>query len=123
MGELVGKKIWVFPDAELPQPGTFIAKGHESIIILNLNARKAVVSFTLYFQDQDPLGPFEAVIEDQRVKCIRMDDPDNLNGCNIDCNRQYAIKLESDVPIVAQYGRLDTSDQPMAFYTTMGYSC
>ena len=32
---------------------------------------------------------------------------------------QYAILLESDVPVVAQYGRAETRE--VAFYTTPGY--
>jgi hypothetical protein len=43
-------------------------------------------------------------------------------GVNIERCMQYAMRLQSDVPVVAQYGRLDTRDQPMAFYTVMGYS-
>lgn len=34
---------------------------------------------------------------------------------------QYAILLESDVPVVAQYGRAET--RTVAFYTTPGYAC
>ena len=46
----------------------------------------------------------------------------HFGGFTIPPLTQYAIRIESDVEIVAQYGRLDTSDQPMAFYTVMGYS-
>ena len=34
----------------------------------------------------------------------------------------YAMLLESDVPVIVQYGRLDVRQTNMAFYTTSGYS-
>ena len=37
MIEATGKRVWVFPDLELPPPGEFELKGHESLIILNLS--------------------------------------------------------------------------------------
>ena len=32
------------------------------------------------------------------------------------------MRLQSDIPVVAQYGRLDTRQPNMAFYTVMGFS-
>jgi hypothetical protein len=34
---------------------------------------------------------------------------------------QYAVRLESDVPVVVQYGRLDSRQSNLAYYTTMGH--
>ena len=31
----IGKKEWIIPDCELPQEGEGVAKGHESVIIVN----------------------------------------------------------------------------------------
>ena len=41
---------------------------------------------------------------------------------NVPESAKYAIKIECDVPIVVQYGRLDVRQTNMAFYTTSGYS-
>ena len=38
-----GKKIWVFPDAELPPVGANEIPGHESIIITNASDENAVI--------------------------------------------------------------------------------
>ena len=35
--------------------------------------------------------------------------------------RQYAMKVESDVPVIVQYGRLDARQTNLAYYTVMGY--
>jgi hypothetical protein len=117
-----GMKVWYFPDGELPPPGDEPMKGHESVILLNDNDCDANVSMTLFFVDRDPIEGIHITVPKKRVKCIRMDHPEELGGVVIPLETQYAIKLESDTPIVAQYGRLDTRQVKMAFYTTMGIS-
>lgn len=118
---LCGKKVWVFPDAELPPSGDFELKGHESVIILNMSNEDAVVSITLFFTDMDPIEGIKVNIGAKRVRCLRMDNPKDVGGFNVPRETQYAISINSSVPVVAQYGRLDTREQPMSFYINTGY--
>jgi hypothetical protein len=55
------------------------------------------------------------------VRCFRNGNPDDMNGCVVPFNTQYAMKLESNVKIVVQYGRLDNRQTNLAYYTTLGY--
>lgn len=119
----IGKKVWVFPDLEMPPAGESELKGHESIIILNMTDKPANVKMTLYFEDKEPFVDIPVRVEANRVRCLRTNNKADFNGLEIERETQYAIKLESDVPVVAQYGRLDTRQDNMAFYTVMGYSC
>jgi hypothetical protein len=116
-----GRKVWVFPDAELPPKGNFELKGHESIIILNMNDIEATIKLTLYFTDSEPYKDIIFKVGANRVRCIRTDNVEEMGGFKTEQGVQYAMKLESDVPVVMQYGRLDTRDQPIAFYTTCGF--
>ena len=43
-----GKKVWIFPDAELPPKGENEIPGHESIIITNTGDKDAHVRITLF---------------------------------------------------------------------------
>ena len=43
----IGKKEWIIPDCELPQPGEGVAKGHESVIIVNDSDVDAVISLKI----------------------------------------------------------------------------
>lgn len=117
----IGKKNWVFPDADLPPAGTSLLKGHESLIILNTSEEKAIITLQLYFTDREPvfLKPFE--VDGNRVRYIRLDNKNEI-GYEIPIETQYAIRLESDTPVVVQYGRLDARQKNLAYYTTMGYS-
>ena len=44
-----GKKVWIFPDAELPPVGANLIPGHESVIITNVTDEEATVKFTLLY--------------------------------------------------------------------------
>ncbi|HOE76059.1 MAG TPA: sensory rhodopsin transducer [Rectinema sp.] len=116
-----GKKQWVYPDLELPPPGDFPLKGHESLIVLNMNDSDASIIITLYFTDKEPVSLPALTVKARRVRCLRLDKEEEI-GIQLPRETQYALRLNADVPVVAQYGRLDTRQQNMAFYTVMGYS-
>lgn len=120
---MAGKRIWYFPDAELPpmgaDPDIF---GHESIIVMNPNDANANVELTLYWTDRPPDSGIMMEVGANRVICVRATERDGLMGVRIPLGVQYAIKVESDVPVIAQYGRLDVRMGNMAFYTTPGYN-
>lgn len=114
-----GKKVWIFPDAELPPVGQNEIPGHESVIITNVGDAPANVTFTLLYTDREP-ACFTARVEGRRVRCLRSNNPADFGGYTVNEGEQYAIMLESDVPIVAQYGRAEP--RAVNFYTTPGYS-
>ncbi len=116
-----GKKQWVYPDLELPPPGDSPLKGHESLIILNMNDSDASIIITLYFTDKEPVSLPALTVKARRVRCLRLDKEEEI-GIQLPRETQYALRLNANVPVVAQYGRLDTRQQNMAFYTVMGYS-
>ena len=119
---MAGKRNWYFPDAEVPPMGADAeVYGHESIIILNPNDRDARVAITLYWTDKPPTSGLFADVAAGRVFCVRITARDGLMGVPIPEGEQYSIALASDVPIIAQYGRLDVRQSNMAFYTTNGY--
>ena len=113
-----GKKVWIFPDAELPPEGVNVIPGHESVIITNVSDETAQVKFTLLYEDKDPVS-FMAEVGAMRVRCLRTNMARDFGEHTAVMGEQYAIMLESNVPIVAQYGRAETRE--VAFYTTPGY--
>lgn len=113
-----GKKVWIFPDAELPPEGINLIPGHESVIITNVTDETAVVKITLIYTDKDPIS-FTAEVGAMRVRCMRTSEPADFGTCTPIVGEQYAIMLESNVPIVAQYGRAEP--RAVNFYTTPGY--
>ena len=68
MSEQVGKKTWVFPDGEMPLPGKFPVKGHESIIILNPSDEPAICKLSCYDTDREPYSDIVVRVEPRRVR-------------------------------------------------------
>lgn len=113
-----GKKVWVFPDAELPPKGKNLIPGHESVIITNVSDRAANIKVTLIYTDKEPVS-FMAEVAAKRVRCLRSNRAEDFGAYTAVEGEQYAIVLESNVPIVAQYGRAEP--RVVNFYTTPGY--
>lgn len=116
-----GKKVWIFPDAELPPVGVNCIPGHESIIITNTGKKDAHVKITLIYTDKEPVRDICVTIEAERVRCLRTNEEKDFGVHTASFEEQYAIMLESDEPVVAQYGRAEP--RTVAFYTTPGYCC
>lgn len=117
-----GRKVWIFPDGDLPPAGDpdLPLEGHESLIVLNTGDEDAQIEMDVYFTDREPEVGLRLVAPARRVTCFRMDKPVGDRQFQVPFG-QYALRLRSDVPIVAQIGRADVRQPNLAYYTTMGY--
>ena len=118
----IGKKLWIIPDCELPEAGEGVLKGHESVIVVNDNDEDVTIKVTLFFVDKEAYEDIEWKVGARRVRCFRMNNPEDMSGYIVPFDTQYAMKLESTGNIVVQYGRLDNRQTNLAYYTTMGFS-
>lgn len=117
-----GARVWYFPDGYLPpkKAGDKV-EAHEALMILNTNARAAHLIIDFYFEDRDPVTNVSLDLGGRRVRCIRLDRPDDLNGIELPVATQYAIRVTSDVNIIVQQGRIDTTQPDMSYYGSMGF--
>lgn len=122
MANGIGKRLWLIPDCELPQPGEGVAKGHESVIVVNDSDNDAVIDVKLFFTDKDFEHEIKWTVKKNRVRCFRMNRLEDMCGFEVPFETQYAMKLTSSENIVVQYGRLDNTQANLAFYTTLGYN-
>ena len=113
-----GRRVWFFPDGDLPPPGDGEFKGHESLIILNPNTDDAEIRITVFHEDTPPDVLAPIAVEAERVRCIRMDAP--IGEYRITYG-QYALKVESSVPVICQIGRADVRQANLTYYTVMGF--
>ncbi len=124
MGGTGGSKLWFVADGYLPlqarteQTGF---EGHEAIMVLNCGDRPARVLMDVYFEDRDPIEGVALSVPARRVKCFRMDHPDEIGGVQIKRLSQYALRFRSDVEVVVQYGRMDIAQDNLAYIGMMGH--
>ena len=116
-----GERKWVIPDCYLPEKSSGGLVSHESTCVLNLGPRPASLVFTAYFEDRPPVPRLLARCPSQRTMHVRVDSLRNLKGQSIPKGVPFALLVESNVPIVVQHTRLDTTQPALALMTTMAF--
>jgi hypothetical protein len=117
----IGAKVWLVADSYLPDRHNGDLESHESACVLNVSRRPAKLKFTVYFEDRAPLKGLEAVCPAERTVHVRLNSLKNRQGEAIPIAKPMAYKVESNVNVVVQHTRLDTSQTALALMTTMGY--
>lgn len=125
VGGVGGSKIWFVADGYLPlaaRTDDAGFEGHEAIMILNCNDRDAQVLMDIYFEDREPIEGIKLSVPARRVRCFRMDHPAEIGGVEIKRLEQYALRFRSDIEIIVQYGRMDVSQDNLAYIGMMAHS-
>lgn len=118
---MIGKQSWIIADGYLPEKSHGDQISHESVCVLNLGKTDAVIKLTFYYEDHEPMDRFVSHCKSQRTHHIRLDQLKDADGNPVPCGVPYAIKVDSNVPVLVQHTRLDTSQAELSLMTTMGY--
>jgi hypothetical protein len=119
-----GSKTWYVADGWMPlkektgDPGYV---GHEAIMILNSSDRDAEVLMDVYFEQKEPIEGIRLAVPAKRIKCIRMDHPEEIGGLKLERLFQYALRFRSTIEVVIQYGRMDVTQPNLAYIGTMAH--
>jgi hypothetical protein len=120
----IGRKTWAIPEGYIPGESHGPAPqmtSHEACCILNASDKKAHIAITIFFEDRDPIGPYQFEISSRRTKHLRFNNFDDPK--KIPTNTPYSSLIESDVPIVVQHTRLDSRQAENALLTTIAFPC
>lgn len=120
MGRQLGEYMWMIPDGFLPERSSGILESHEAICLLNCNPETATIQVTVYFEDRDPIRDIELKVPGDRTKHIRTDLMDK-GGIKIPRGIPYAIKVESDIPVIVQHSRMDSTQAENTLMTSIAY--
>jgi hypothetical protein len=105
----IGRKAWAIAGGRIPFGATGKEpelSSYDAIALLNTGVRDAKVSITIWFSDQEPLGPFAVEVGGRRVRRIRVGDLIDPQAVPLDTD--YGATIESSRPIVVQVTRQDT---------------
>lgn len=121
MSRQEGAKTWFIPDGYYPVHSSGIFPSHEAICVLNPGGTDAQIEITLYFEDRDRMEGFKAGCKAGRTHHIRMDRIRDEQGNGVPQGVAYAMMVRSNIDIIVQYSRMDTTQAEMALMTTMAY--
>lgn len=119
---MIGKHTWIFADGDMPPhpEGLGEPKAHEALMVVNTGSQDAHLVIDLLFEDSEPLEGLTLMVPGRRVSCFRLDKA-IWGGDYVIPPGQYALVLQSDVPVVAVFGRLDRR-KDMAYYAVAPYA-
>jgi len=119
-----GYKLWYIADGWLPRKdknGNPDFESHEAIMILNCNEKNAEIMMDIYYEDKDPIKNIKLEVPARRVKCFRMDHPEEIGGIKIKSLEQYALRFKSNIEVIVQYGKIDLTQPNLAYVGLMGF--
>jgi hypothetical protein len=119
----VGRRVWAIPGGHVP----LISSGHEpedtsrdELAFLNTGDAEATVAVTMFYADRDPVGPYRLTVPARRVRRVRINDL--IDPEAVPLGTDYGALIESDVPIVVQFSRLDTGRAEQATLGVMAFA-
>lgn len=119
----IGHKRWAIAEGYIPdsshgpQPEML---SHETVCLLNTSDNDAHVQITIFFNDHEPVGPYQVTVPARRTKHVRFNDL--KDPAPVPRATDYASIIESDVPIVAQHTRLDSRQDANALLSTIAFA-
>lgn len=122
----IGSRHWAIAEGYIPAPRNDNDnddprfESHETACLLNVNDVDAHVTIMLYFSDREPVGPYRVTVPARRTLHLRFNDL--TDPAPVPRDTDYASVLFSDVPIVLQHTRLDSSQPALALLSTIAFA-
>ncbi len=123
MAEAIGRRRWALAEGYIPvgshgpEPQM---TSHETLCLLNASERAARISIRLFFADREPVGPYRVEVPARRTRHVRLNDLED--PAPVPRDTDFAVLLESDVPVVLQHTRLDSRQAENALMTTIAFA-
>ena len=120
---VIGRTQWAIAEGYIPDgshgPEPEM-RSHETICFLNAGDEDAHVEVTIFYEDREPVGPYELTVPARRTEHVQFNDLDDPEP--IPTGTAFASTIESDQPIVCQHTRLDSRQAENALLSTVPYA-
>jgi hypothetical protein len=118
----IGRTVWAIPGGRIPvrsqgREPEFTSR--DELCLLNTGSSEANVEITIFYADRDPVGPYRICVAARRTRIVRINDLIDPEAVPLETD--YAGVVESDVPIVVQFNRLDSRQAENAITSTLAY--
>lgn len=117
-----GNTIWIIPGGHIPLASTgkepdFISR--DVLSLLNTNEQEAEINLLVYYANRKPAGPYKLKIKARSVRNLRFNDLVDPEPIPLDTD--YAVLVQSNIPVVVQFTRMDTGQAELAAITSMAF--
>jgi hypothetical protein len=122
MNHAIGRRRWAIAEGYIPESSHGpepAMTSHDTVCLLNTGGVEARVAIFVIFADREPAGPYRLIVPGRRTRHVRFNDLSDPEP--IPRGTDYASIIESDVPIVVQYTRLDSRQAENALLSTMAF--
>ena len=119
----IGRRQWAIPEGYIPGRSHADSRdlvSHDALCFLNAGEQDAHVRLTVFFTDRDPIGPYFITVPARRSKHVRINELHD--PAPIPTDTEYSTVVESDVPVVVQYTRLDSRQAENALLSTIAFA-
>lgn len=107
----LGRTTWVFPGGFLPPRSTGDEPertSRDELCVLNTGTQDAQVELTVFYEHEDPVGPYPFTVAGRRVRHVRVNDL--VDPLPVPLGLAYGVVLHASRPVVAQLTRVDSRD-------------
>jgi hypothetical protein len=118
----IGRTAWAIAGGHIPSRSNGYEPeftSHDMLCLLNTTDQEAHVEITLFYADREPVGPYRLKVAARRTRHVRLNDLIDPEAIPLDTD--YASVIESNIPIVVQFSRRDTSQAENAILSTMAF--
>ena len=118
----VGRRIWAIPGGHIPLRSTGPEPertSRDELFILNSGDAPARISLTIFYANREPVTGYTLTVGARRVRSVRFNDLIDPEAMPLDVD--YGVLIVSDVPVVVQFSRIDTSGGGLAMLGTIAY--
>lgn len=117
-----GQYKWVIPGGRIPFETTGkepYLLSQDKISVLNMNENDVELTMTVFYSNSETVGPFKLTVKANRVRKVRVND--FIDPFPIDLERDYALIIEANKPLVIQFTRMDTGNKKGALMGGMAF--
>jgi hypothetical protein len=111
----IGYTTWVIAGGCIPPQSTgpepeFTSR--DELFVMNTGDTEARLSMTIYFTDREPVSGYRLAVGARRVRRVRFNDLIDPEALLLGVD--YGVLVESNVPVIVQFDRIDTSQAELA---------
>ena len=121
-GDSIGKREWAIPGGHVPVDSTGPEPemvSRDTLCLLNAGDEMANIEVDLLYADGERAGPYRLTVAPRRVRHVRVNDL--IDPYAPPLGEDYAVVVESDVPVVVQFSGQDTRQSENATLSTVAY--